>query len=141
MGAGSSTRSRPASERSAAAPVPPDEPTEAAWEAGAPPAEAAPSMPAPPNEENSMSPHGWLLPARAHSFRGSSSEIRRPASASEPQIGGVTHKSMESLDGEPDLNCGVVCCPFNGSETEALVCVFDGHGTEGGRVASFCGDA
>ena len=33
---------------------------------------------------------------------------------------------------------GVVCWPFNGSSTEALFCVFDGHGRQGEKVSEFC---
>lgn len=33
---------------------------------------------------------------------------------------------------------GVVCWPFNGSFDEALICVFDGHGSKGERVADDC---
>ena len=33
---------------------------------------------------------------------------------------------------------GVVCWPFNGSYNQALLCVFDGHGSKGERASEFC---
>ena len=33
---------------------------------------------------------------------------------------------------------GVVCWPFNGSYDQALLCIFDGHGSKGERVSEFC---
>ena len=33
---------------------------------------------------------------------------------------------------------GVVCWPFNGSHNQALLCVFDGHGLSGERIAEYC---
>ena len=33
---------------------------------------------------------------------------------------------------------GVVCWPFNGSFNQALLCVFDGHGSKGEKASEFC---
>ena len=33
---------------------------------------------------------------------------------------------------------GVVCWPFNGSCNQALLCIFDGHGSKGEVVSEFC---
>ena len=33
---------------------------------------------------------------------------------------------------------GVVCWPFNGSYNQALLCVFDGHGSKGEKASEFC---
>mgnify|MGYP002038610369 CR=1 FL=1 len=33
---------------------------------------------------------------------------------------------------------GVVCWPFNGSCNQALLCIFDGHGSKGELVSEFC---
>jgi hypothetical protein len=33
---------------------------------------------------------------------------------------------------------GVVCWPFNGSYNQALLCIFDGHGSKGERASEFC---
>jgi len=33
---------------------------------------------------------------------------------------------------------GVVCWPFHGSLNEALLCVFDGHGSKGEKASEFC---
>jgi protein phosphatase 2C family protein 2/3 len=33
---------------------------------------------------------------------------------------------------------GVVCWPFNGSYNQALLCVFDGHGSKGERASEYC---
>ena len=31
-----------------------------------------------------------------------------------------------------------MCWPFNGSYDQALLCIFDGHGSQGERVSEFC---
>jgi len=33
---------------------------------------------------------------------------------------------------------GVVCWPFNGSYNQALLCIFDGHGSKGEKASEFC---
>ena len=33
---------------------------------------------------------------------------------------------------------GVVCWPFNGSHNQVLLCIFDGHGSNGERASEFC---
>ena len=33
---------------------------------------------------------------------------------------------------------GLVCYPFRGSSDRALICVFDGHGSQGEHIAEFC---
>ena len=45
---------------------------------------------------------------------------------------GVTAKAKINQDR------GVVCWPFNGSQSQALLCIFDGHGIHGERVSEWC---
>ena len=51
-------------------------------------------------------------------------------------------RAFLSSAGAPKANqdCGVVCWPFNNSRDEALLCIFDGHGEHGERVAGWASD-
>lgn len=40
--------------------------------------------------------------------------------------------------GKINQDRGVVCWPFNGSTSEALFCIFDGHGRKGELISEFC---
>ena len=77
------------------------------------------------------------------SSRGSSASRRSSTPFDRARIG--THTRHGIMPGPRGFSAakinqdrGVVCWPFNGSYNQALLCVFDGHGSKGERASEFC---
>jgi len=56
------------------------------------------------------------------------------------RVGSLTKHGL--MNGVPKTNqdYGIVCWPFNGKSSEALLAVFDGHGELGHEVSKFCAE-
>jgi len=75
--------------------------------------------------------------------RGSAKSRRSSAPFDKAHIGTKTrHGVMPGPRGIANAKInqdrGVVCWPFHGSLNEALLCVFDGHGSKGEKASEFC---
>lgn len=79
------------------------------------------------------------------SGRGSSSQsVRKSAVFDTMSIGTCTRHGIAPLPGgrgakaKINQDRGVVCWPFNHKTSEALLCIFDGHGRSGEMVSEYC---
>jgi len=80
---------------------------------------------------------------KTSSARNASSRRRSSAPFDNARIG--THTRHGIMPGPRGFSAakinqdrGVVCWPFNGSYNQALLCIFDGHGSKGEKVSEFC---
>ena len=69
---------------------------------------------------------------------------RKSAVFDTSSIGTCTKHGIAPAPGAPtgkakiNQDRGCVCWPYNGSQGQALFCVFDGHGRQGEKVSEFC---
>eukprot|EP00310_Coccolithus_braarudii_P012742 CAMPEP_0183337516 /NCGR_PEP_ID=MMETSP0164_2-20130417/5126_1 /TAXON_ID=221442 /ORGANISM="Coccolithus pelagicus ssp braarudi, Strain PLY182g" /LENGTH=384 /DNA_ID=CAMNT_0025507213 /DNA_START=17 /DNA_END=1168 /DNA_ORIENTATION=+ len=63
--------------------------------------------------------------------------LASPRAFDDGRIGSWTLSGKVGDELKTNQDRGVVVWPFNGKSTEALLCIFDGHGDDGEHVASF----
>ena len=109
-----------------------------------------PASKVPPTMEDARSDGEMRLPrlsvkyqSKEISGRGSANSRRSSTPFDRARIG--THTRHGLMPGPRGFSAakinqdrGVVCWPFNGSYNQALLCVFDGHGSKGERASEFC---